>query len=144
MLIPKISKAIIRNNSNTSSYNRGEDYYENEAVSDLKIRGNLIQAEVEGSKLNEYQVSIEFDASEITSAYCTCPYDNDGWCKHIVATLLTCSLANKIIEERPTLEHLLNRLGSVVLFMISFANVKNRLTSDLENFQNYKSHILGA
>jgi len=110
MPIPKISKAIIRNNSNTSSYNRGEDYYENEAVSDLKIRGNLIQAEVEGSKFNEYQVSIEFDASEITSAYCTCPYDNDGWCKHIVATLLTCSLANKIIEERPTLEHLLNRL----------------------------------
>ncbi len=110
MPIPKISEAIIRSNSNTSSYNRGEDYYENEAVSDLKIRGNLIQAEVEGSKFNEYQVSIEFDASEITSAYCTCPYENDGWCKHIVATLLTCSLANKIIEERPTLEHLLNRL----------------------------------
>ncbi len=110
MAIPQISEAIIRNNSNASSYSRGEEYYDHGAVSDLKRRGSLIQAEVEGSKFNQYQVSIDFDISEIISAYCSCPYDNGGWCKHIVATLLTCSLSNEIIEERPTLENLLNRL----------------------------------
>ncbi|MEH1919886.1 hypothetical protein [Nostoc sp.] len=32
------------------------------AIADLKKRGNLIQAEIEGSEITPYQVSIRFDA----------------------------------------------------------------------------------
>ncbi|MHC5730736.1 MAG: SWIM zinc finger family protein, partial [Nostoc sp.] len=103
MSIPEISEAIIRHNSNASSYSRGEEYYRRSAIADLKKRGNLIQAEVEGGEITPYQVSIRFDAGGITSARCTCPYDYYGWCKHIVATLLSCSRQSEIIEERQTL-----------------------------------------
>lgn len=113
MSIPAISEAIIRHNANVSSFTRGEEYYKKGAVVDLKKRGNLIQAEVEGSDITPYQVSIRFDAGGITSVDCTCSYDYDGWCKHIVATLLTCSRQSEVIEERPTLEQLLNRLDYV-------------------------------
>ncbi len=113
MSIPEISEAIIRHNSNASSYSRGEEYYRRGAITDLKKRGNLIQAEVEGGEITPYKISIRFDAGGITSASCTCPYDYDGWCKHIVATLLSCSRQSDRIEERSTLEQLLNRLSDL-------------------------------
>ena len=92
MSIPGISEAIIRHNSNASSYSRGEEYYRKGAIpflrnatrtmsfpaercananADLKKRGNLIQAEIEVSKIIRYQGSIRFDTSGITSACCT-------------------------------------------------------------------------
>jgi uncharacterized Zn finger protein len=51
MSIPAIYEAIIRHNSNASSYSRGEEYYRKGALTDLKKRGNLIQAEVEGNEI---------------------------------------------------------------------------------------------
>ncbi len=108
-----ISESIIRHNANTSSYSRGEEYYHRGAIANLKRRGNLIQAAVEGSKIKPYQVIIAFDVAEITSAYCNCEYNYDGWCKHIVATLLYCLYEPENVEERPTLENLLNRLDIV-------------------------------
>ncbi|RUT03781.1 hypothetical protein DSM106972_046950 [Dulcicalothrix desertica PCC 7102] len=110
MSILPISEAIIRHNSNASSYSRGEEYSRHRAVIDLKKRGNQIQAAVEGSEIKPYQVSINFDAGGITSVCCSCAYDYDGWCKHIVATLLTCVRSEAEIEERPTLQQLLNNL----------------------------------
>ncbi|PAX56166.1 SWIM zinc finger family protein [Brunnivagina elsteri] len=110
MSIPQISEATIRHNSNASSYSRGQEYYSRGAVIDLKKRGNTIQAAVEGSEIKPYRVSINFDAGGVTSVDCDCAYNYDGWCKHIVATLLTCSRSSAIIEERPTIEQLLNSL----------------------------------
>lgn len=136
MSIPEISEAIIRHNSNTSSYSRGEEYYRRGAIAELKKRGNLIQAEVEGSEITPYQVSIRFDAGGITSACCTCPYDYDGWCKHIVATLLSCLRQSEIIEERPTLEQLLNRLDLLQTQRLLQELVENRpeLIDDIDEF----------
>jgi uncharacterized Zn finger protein len=64
-----ISEAIIRHNSNASSYDRGEDYYRRGAVYDVKKRGNQIQASVEGSEIKPYRVSVNFDAGGITLAW---------------------------------------------------------------------------
>ncbi len=150
MSIPGISEAIIRHNSNASSYSRGEEYYRKGAIpflrnatrtvsfanANLKKRGNLIQAEVEGGEITPYQVSIRFDAGGITSACCTCPYDYDGWCKHIVATLLSCSRQSEIIEERPTLEQLLNRLDLLQTQRLLQELVENRpeIIDDIDEF----------
>ncbi|MBD2535683.1 SWIM zinc finger domain-containing protein [Nostoc flagelliforme FACHB-838] len=136
MSIPEISEAIIRHNSNASSYSRGEEYYRRGAIADLKKRGNLIQAEVEGGEITPYQVSIRFDAGGITSASCTCPYDYDGWCKHIVATLLSCSRQSDRIEERSTLEQLLNRLDILQTQRLLQELVENRpeLIDDIDEF----------
>ncbi|UKP01197.1 SWIM zinc finger family protein [Nostoc sp. UHCC 0870] len=136
MSIPAISEAIIRHNSNALSYSRGEEYYRKGAIADLKKRGNLIQAEVEGSEITPYQVSIRFDVGGITSVYCTCAYNYDGWCKHIVATLLTCSRQLEKIEERPTLEKLLNHLDLVQAQRLLQELVESRpeLIDDIDEF----------
>jgi uncharacterized Zn finger protein len=79
----------------------------------LTQRGNQLQAEVEGTEVQPYRVTVQFDTVGVSSAQCTCPYDYGGWCKHIVATLLTYSRQPNTIEERPTLVQLLDRLDHV-------------------------------
>jgi uncharacterized Zn finger protein len=113
MAMPKISEATIRRNANAKSFERGEAYYRAGSVAALTQRGNSIQAEVEGSEVQPYRVTLHFDPGGITSVDCTCAYSFEGWCKHIVATMLVCSRQPEKIEERPTLEQLLDRLNHV-------------------------------
>ncbi len=44
-------------------------------------------ASVEGSQGEDYSVNIYLSPQGIESASCTCPYNWDGWCKHIIVTL---------------------------------------------------------
>jgi len=90
----------------------GEKITTTGAVTDLVQRGNTIHAEVEGSEVAPYCVSLQFDSGGIYFVRCTCPYDYEGWCKHIVATALTW-FGNRIGELRPTLPQLLDRLDHV-------------------------------
>ncbi|MBE9038727.1 SWIM zinc finger family protein [aff. Roholtiella sp. LEGE 12411] len=113
MSIPSISEFTIRRNANAKSFQRGEAYYESGAVNAVTQRGHLLQAEVEGNQAKPYRVSLNFDSSELLSVNCSCAYDFDGWCKHIVATMLVCARQPETIEQRPTLEELLNRLDHV-------------------------------
>ncbi|NOZ26470.1 MAG: SWIM zinc finger domain-containing protein [Chloroflexi bacterium] len=98
---------MIHEYASPQSYERGLDYYEQGAVLSVIRRGQQLLAEVEGSQYLPYQVRITFDAGGILDAACSCPYDWGGWCKHIVATLLTCIHAPEAIEERPSLKTLL-------------------------------------
>ncbi|MDX2231014.1 MAG: SWIM zinc finger family protein [Leptolyngbyaceae cyanobacterium bins.349] len=109
-MILSISETAIQHHATDQSYSRGEDYYERGAVTDLVQRGNTIAADVEGSEVTPYRVSLQFDAGGIMSARCTCPYDYDGWCKHIVAAMLACVRQPERIEVRPPLTQLLEQL----------------------------------
>jgi uncharacterized Zn finger protein len=51
--------------------------------------GNTLMAECEGTDYQPYKVTVNFGNGEISSASCSCPYDYEGFCKHIVALLLT-------------------------------------------------------
>jgi len=110
MSIPQFSETTLRRQATAKSFERGEDYYQSGAVGCLQRRGNTLQAEVEGSEVEPYVVCLTFDDSDVTDADCSCPYDYGGWCKHIVATALACVREPDSIEERPTLESLLERL----------------------------------
>ena len=71
-------------------YERGEEYYMNDAVSEIEFSGNnRWLGLVEGTE--DYNVEVEIDAKgNITDFDCDCPYD--GYiCKHLVATLLKIS-----------------------------------------------------
>ncbi len=109
MALP-ISETTIQHNATDNSFHKGENYYHQGAVIDLVQRGNTIHAEVEGSEVAPYHVSLQFDAGGITAAICTCPYDYEGWCKHIVAAALTWIRQPDRLELRPTLPQLLDRL----------------------------------
>ena len=110
MTIPSLSEAAIRRRATAESFSRGEDYYQGGAVVSLVQRGNVLQAEVEGSQYEPYRVRVTFDEGGATNVVCDCPYDQGGWCKHIVATLLSCLHEPDLVEERPTLDELLTGL----------------------------------
>src|SRR4051812_36916687 len=115
MTIPALSEATIRAHSAPESYSRGQSYYEHGAVSNLALRGNLLQGDVEGSQYTPYRVRVTFDQGGVTSATCTCPYDRGGWCKHIIAVLLACLYQGNRIETRPELATLLADLDRAQL-----------------------------
>jgi uncharacterized Zn finger protein len=110
MSIPSIDLTTIQSHTTTQSFTRGESYYREGAVATLTQRGKSLHAEVEGSE-DSYQVTMEFDTGNIPTAHCTCAYSLEGWCKHIVAVLLTCTHQPETIETRPSLEQLLDRLN---------------------------------
>lgn len=67
---------------------RGQNYYQDGRVLDIRRSGGCITAEVEGSEL--YNVSVDLDAKtgRIEAFFCDCPYGEDGTpCKHLAALL---------------------------------------------------------
>jgi uncharacterized Zn finger protein len=111
MNITNLSETDLRYHTTDKSFKRGEDYYRRGAVTDLCQRGNCLCGEVEGNEAAPYQITIEFDAGGISEAKCTCPYDYEGWCKHIVAVALTSIRKPKTIQQRLSLNELLDQLN---------------------------------
>lgn len=70
------------------SLERAYDYVDEHRIGGLEeVSAGLFHAEVHGSEL--YDVDIRLRGNNIVFASCTCPYDYDGYCKHIGAVLLT-------------------------------------------------------
>ncbi|AUT03916.1 hypothetical protein CLI64_27980 [Nostoc sp. CENA543] len=113
MSFPNISEFTVRRYANSKSFQRGEAYFESGAVTKVTQRGQQFQAEVEGHETKPYRVCLNFDDKTVTLADCTCAYNFEGWCKHLVATALVLIRQPDIIEQRPTLEKLLDRLDHV-------------------------------
>ncbi|WP_413171338.1 SWIM zinc finger family protein [Anabaena azotica] len=114
MSISLFSEFTIRRHANAKSFQKGEAYYDVGAVISVTQRGKkMFQAEVEGSEAKIYHVNINLNDDGLTLGRCTCPYHLEGWCKHIVATMLVCVRQPEIIEHRPSLEELLNRLDHI-------------------------------
>ncbi|MEZ4705679.1 MAG: SWIM zinc finger family protein [Caldilineaceae bacterium] len=80
-----IDAAYIQTRCNASSYSRGQSYYAGGAVQQRLRHKDGIEAHVAGS--TNYRVIVRTRAGGL-DAFCTCPYDHGGDCKHIVATLL--------------------------------------------------------
>src|SRR5436853_6358045 len=85
----KLTESIVQTLATPESFGRGREYYEAGAIFNAVIQGDSLLGECEGSSAPSYQVRIELDNAGIRQAECTCPYDWGGFCKHIVALLLT-------------------------------------------------------
>lgn len=108
---PEITEKVIRRLASGESFQRGREYFQSGAVTNLMRRGDRLLADVEGSSYEPYRVDITLDAGGIASAECTCPYDWGGTCKHIVAVLLAYINEPEQVEERPPLDTLLAGLS---------------------------------
>jgi hypothetical protein len=84
----QFTDADIRAKATEQSYDRGVDYHDSGMVERATLRGSQLFATVQGSEWDPYQVGVTFTDGDFTAS-CTCPYDWEGYCKHIVATLLT-------------------------------------------------------
>lgn len=87
MARPKLTESMIRVVANAQSFQRGKEYYENGAISNTTVQGNMIAGDCEGASAPYYHAQVVFDDAGIREAACTCPYEFDGYCKHIVALL---------------------------------------------------------
>ncbi len=108
-----LTEAMVRQHATPEVFRRGEDYLARGAVLSLLRRGDVLLAEVEGSDYAPYRVSITSGAGGEIAAECSCPYGAEwgGWCKHIVAALLTMMRTPNTIEEQPPLAKLLAKLN---------------------------------
>lgn len=89
MTLPNITRSAIKDHTTGGSFERGEEYLRNGAVLSVKRTDDrTLKAQVQGSDVHPYLVTITFDESDVASVRCTCPYFEGSWCKHIVATLL--------------------------------------------------------
>ncbi|MFW5873710.1 MAG: SWIM zinc finger family protein [Bacillota bacterium] len=114
----KLDRDFLQGISTEKSWNRGLNYYQSGRVLEAKIEGNTFKAEVMGNSYPYYQV--EIDTKPPIQASCSCPYDFEGVCKHIIAAGLTWidkrdSLSRSSEVKKPEieveLEELTEKLG---------------------------------
>jgi uncharacterized Zn finger protein len=79
-----------------ASFERGQRYLEEGRVKIKEASPSKVRAVVAGT--SNYRVEINLEDKKGISATCTCPYDWEGYCKHIVATLLA------MLEDRDMIE----------------------------------------
>jgi uncharacterized Zn finger protein len=85
----KLSEAAIRAGATEKSFARGRELFRRVAVSRAAIQGRALSGVCEGSDSPFYRVRAELDEGGVRSASCTCPYDFGGYCKHVIALLLS-------------------------------------------------------
>jgi uncharacterized Zn finger protein len=107
MSLLNLTEASLCRQATAKSFERGESYYQSGSVVSLTQRGQVLRADVEGNEVHPYCVTLQFDSGGIKTVNCTCEYSFEGWCKHIVATVLTCIRQPEKIETRPTPDQLL-------------------------------------
>jgi uncharacterized Zn finger protein len=84
-----LTDASIRGGASEKSYARGQELFRGRAISQTAIQGSTLTGLCEGSGAPFYKVRAELDSGGVRSASCTCPYGFGGYCKHIIALLLT-------------------------------------------------------
>ena len=77
-----LTKMLLLQLANSTSYNRGEDYFYNHHVRHVTRSENTFTGQVEGSERYDVSLTLTESGADFT---CTCPYDFDGICKHSVA-----------------------------------------------------------
>ena len=89
-----------------TSFERGCEYFAGETVLGVTQRGSQLFSAVQGSECDPYGVCVTIEGDQPTDATCTCLYDWGGYCKHIVATLLTLVHERDSVDQRPTVSEM--------------------------------------
>ncbi|HZA23260.1 MAG TPA: SWIM zinc finger family protein, partial [Dehalococcoidia bacterium] len=130
-----LSEATIRQYASQESFQRGRDYYEEGAVLSVTRRGNQLLAAVQGSEYLPYRVRITLGPDTLAQATCSCPYDWGGYCKHVIAALLTFIHQPEQVEERLTIEAILAQLDRAQLqtLLLKLVEQQPEVADRLEN-----------
>lgn len=147
----------IRQLCTEASFKRGKRYLDEGRVNILEASPTRVTAEVQGTEM--YNISV--DLKKGISAECDCPYDLEGYCKHIVAVLLS-MLENKeeieammarsrqdqeaalaLLKEADPLElreFLRNEMGLLPILRAHFMTWFSR-SGDMKSIHDYKREI---
>lgn len=102
----------IQNQTDDGSFSRGRSYFRGGRIHDTVLRGDTIEAQCDGSDYVPYQVRATLlpdgqKGDNPTDFSCTCP--RGGFCKHIVALLLTWIENPSVFVERPSLSEAITK-----------------------------------
>ncbi|MGI8854725.1 MAG: SWIM zinc finger family protein [Thermomicrobiales bacterium] len=86
---PQLSEQEIRARFDAQSWQRGRQYARDGAIINARRQGKTLRASCIGSLPEPYRVELIFDPHRITSADCSCPVGDGGYCKHVVALAVT-------------------------------------------------------
>lgn len=89
MQLPQLTSDQIQERCTEQSFMRGTEYFHAGAIGNPTLHEYTLSAICEGTDIEPYRVTVELTPTGIAAAYCSCPYDWEGDCKHIVALLLT-------------------------------------------------------
>ena len=106
----KLTVNILKSCSSPESFTRGHDLYQSDAVFDTFQKDDLLTGKCEGSSAPFYQIHVQLDEGGILEASCTCPYDWGGYCKHIIALMLTYMHNPDAFIEQKNIKELLGQL----------------------------------
>lgn len=85
----EITEGAIQSASTATSFARGYELYRDGAIFDTFIQGQVLTGKCQGSNAPYYKLQVKIDNDGFKEALCSCPYDWDGYCKHLVALMLT-------------------------------------------------------
>jgi uncharacterized Zn finger protein len=116
--IPVITEDDIRGLASPQSFERGSNYFHNDALFNTRRVGNDLRGHCHGSSYIPYRVSAQLGISGITATQCTCPYDWGGICKHIVALLLTWVQTPEVFQSVAPIDERLANKGKEELILL--------------------------
>ena len=105
--LPRLTEAAIARLTLGQTFQRGLEYYHEGNIIEPVRRGDRLQAYCQGSMPEPYRVAVHLGDQGQVEAYCTCPYDWGGICKHAVALLLTWVHEPQAFREEPPVEEVL-------------------------------------
>ncbi len=97
-----LSIDILKQMATEQSFLKGKDYYAGGVVEERVFDNGILIGEVEGSSGDYYDVRLEINKP--FGNHCTCPYDWEGICKHIVALGLAWLYNPETFMEKKELE----------------------------------------
>jgi len=131
----KITESALKSYSSPESFARGHELYLSDAVFDTFRQGAFLTGKCEGSSAPFYQLSVQLDEGGIQEASCTCPYDWGGYCKHIIALMLTYIHHPDAFIEQKNIKELLGQLDkdALVYLITKMIDKNSDLYSWLQN-----------
>ncbi len=118
-------------------YARAEDLLASHAIQHITQRGQSLEAEVRGGQLYTVKFLLD-DTGFLAEVACNCEYSFGGWCKHQGAVALALATEQTAIEERPTIQALVEQLTPDQLKTIALIWGEAN-PADLEMLMNHQS-----
>jgi len=132
----KLTVKKIRGLCTDKSFRRGAEYFSEGRVHSIRVSSGKVTSVVEGGR--SYRVSAR-PLDQKIEASCTCPYDFEGYCKHIVATLLAVAEDyEKLVKEADAESQRFNS----VLENSTENQLKDFLRRESESDDSLKKHFL--
>ncbi|MEF8864171.1 MAG: SWIM zinc finger family protein [Salinibacter sp.] len=107
--LPALSRGDVRNWTEQRFFDRGDTYFQQDRIQHPRRVGNTLKAECRGSQPQPYHVEATLDAEGILDAECSCPMGGGGYCKHVVALLLTWVESAEAFSTQASLEETLHQ-----------------------------------